>query len=298
MLYEGVEVTIDPGTETVREKADKAIAKALQEQDHDDPSQIKLNQSDLQETGTFVSRPLKTPWFFARTYPKLFPPIYVDGKFVISCEWNGPRRFQSFDFSQFVEHLTWNGDPRFENHPTLKFLLNNLKSQEGLLNQAFFAVKAIPGVPNLTKDDLQEQIKNKKFSPDKELLYYAGNVPGNDAYWGARANEVHHYASFLGDRLNRRFNIFHTLSMAESHWYPLQQLLYQHYIHLEEHLRGLRPEEILTNAAVFQKAVQRNLNIVTHYFAARCEHWFFLLLEGCLDVEEYWLRFEFAKSRG
>ena len=88
---------------------------------------------------------------------------------------------------------------------------------------------------------------------------------------------------------------FHTLSMAELHWQPLEDVL-------AEYVRVTRGADagarVATDPAYKRKMLLECGHVVTQAFDARTVNWFATLAREQFQLDDVWWRYEFAKSRG
>ena len=117
---------------------------------------------------------LKTVGFFSMA----FPTIFING----SCDVTIPR-LHKIKFSDFVDHIYFQGDNRVSKHPTLKFVLLNMKLRLQALNQGSFVVAQQLNDAHLSIPDLREKLSNGDDSLPRKIINISANLPNTAPYW-------------------------------------------------------------------------------------------------------------------
>ena len=144
-----------------------------------------------------------------------------------------------------------------------------------------------------TMDDLKERLSEGDTKFLDQMLYYTQKVKGSDAYWRAKRAELYSWINHHIDSGHGAPNLFITLSCAEYFWPDIKRLL-------EERIYIATGEDVdldLDHTAKV-KAVNEYSIVIQEYFHKRVEHFMESVGKELLGIKHYWLRYEFAKSRG
>ena len=148
------------------------------------------------------------------------------------------------------------------------------------------------GDDQLSVSSLKEQIQNGDTSFGEKLLYFGSNLRGTSQYWGQRLKELRSLIQFKINEGQGLPSFFATGSCAEFYFKPLKRLL-------EIYIKDCTGSEIdLENKSNMFRALQENTHIVADYFDKRTYNYFQEILKPVFNVDTFWYRQEFAKSRG
>ena len=222
--------------------------------------------------------------FFTMAFPALFPYGYAD---LFS---NRPRTCSSM--SDWADHLLWYKDGRFAHHQYFKFVVHNMIMRKRAAENAKFIVNQKLGDSHLTVADLKEQLKSGNQSIGKKIFYFGTSLRGTTQYWAQRGRELRALIQYKINQGDGLPSYFCTASCAEFHFKPLHRLLSM-YI---EATTG-KPVDLSDRNQLFQ-ALQHNTHIVAKYFDLRTQSYFKEVMSPVFNVNAYWYRQEFAKSRG
>ena len=250
----------------------------------------------------------KTPYAWARAFPTVFIPSYVEfnGKYqwMIFNDITGfpyPRE-KAASINKWYEHLMWRSDGIPASHPTFSIVLYNHKIKSSLQKQGQYVVNISSVDPSVTVNDIKQAkdsdaLKKQSAALFKQAHLHASNVPGTNSYWRGTRFEFK-AANFYNSYINKReISLFHTGSLAEFHEHPLRYLLHNYTAKLNGLPDGYS-DAILSNDDTFIDAVQKYKTVVTHYLAAKMEIWMGHFMKPVYEVDGGQLVFEFAKSRG
>jgi hypothetical protein len=266
----------------------------------DDKAQMQ--QKEALPTGSFESMQ-QTEYAWALAFPNLFPPTYVNDKWVMLGDLKGPPfsgfRDRKVPVAEWAKWMMWTSNGRVAKHPFFALvLLNSELTRTSLQSQgrATLARNAIPG--DMTIEAFREQWKTKKGKQSirNALNYGAGNVHGTSQYWG-NANRQLKATALYHEYVNQlQMRYFHTQSNAEFHDPFLCLLLYRYVRQIESEEEGT--VEILEDDAAFHKAVGDYKNAVTHFFSFKKESWLPTVLHIVFYIDHYSDVNEFAKGWG
>ena len=144
----------------------------------------------------------------------------------------------------------------------------------------------------MTVEDLREHLSSGNEGVIKKILYLSATLRGTQQYWGQRARDLRsliQYKIHEGDGLPSYFT---TGSCSEFYMKPLKRLIQNFKM-----LSNGQPINLDHKATMF-KAIQENSHLVGKYFDMRTQSYFDHVMKRLFNVNCYWYRQEFAKSRG
>ena len=222
--------------------------------------------------------------FFTLAFPALFPYGSAD---LFS---NRPRTCSSM--SDWADHLLWYKDGRLAHHQYFKFVVHNMIMRKRAAESGRFIVNQKLGDSHLSVADLKEQLQKGNESLGKKILYFGASLRGTSQYWSQRGRELRALIQYKINEGDGLPSYFSTGSCAEFHFKPLHRLLSLY----SEAATG-KAVDLSDRSALFD-CLQQNTHIVAHYFDIRTQSYFKDVLAPVFDVNAYWYRQEFAKSRG
>ena len=125
------------------------------------------------------------------------------------------------------------------------------------------------------------------------MVYYTKKVRGSDAYWHLKRAELYTWINHHIDEQHGAPNLFITLSCAEYFWPDIKRLLEDRILVAEN-----REVDLDSNHTAKVKAVNDYSIVVQQYFHKRVEKFLNTVGKELFGIRHYWLRYEFAKSRG
>jgi hypothetical protein len=266
----------------------------------------------IAQQGQFVSWK-ETPLFFCRAFPHLFICRRVqlpDGTWIKDSPADfrriAPRQYNP-SFPEWCTHLLA-GQARYSADPILTFVLLSKKNSEMGLSNTSFAIKQMPNEAQMDKDQLValfEESHNKIDKMASQMTAFTKCIPGSPAYWWEKRREVQamiDHKMKVDDELPIAFT---TGSMAEYHWRELHRILQEVLKLWGKHDEAAVFEQskngekcLAADASKMHNILNKYAVILNKYFVLRTKAWFELVLRNGLGVDNFWLRFEFAKSRG
>jgi hypothetical protein len=288
-----------------------------------------FNQSDPQSTDGFVNMS-QTRYSWARAFPTIFIPEYLPfpnvsattaddplyvWKWVIRHDISGwiQTRDKLPKMDRWYRHLMWRYDGAPAAHPTFSLALFNHKCMQSLQRQGQFVVNTSDIDPNSTIEEIFSNTDDdrRKAAVDKVVNRahcHSGNIAGTPRYWRNTFFEFEAVTQYHSHVLHREPSFFITNSLADHHEFSLRMML-NNYVkklksnacyHQGEHIYEEPEDEddILNNDAIFSKHSHTYKNVVTHYFAAKVELWYTLVLQPLLGIDICTLVHEFQSSRG
>ena len=225
-----------------------------------------------------------TAYFFTLAFPCLFP--YGEGDYHI----NRSRTCESM--KDWAQHLLWYKDGRFAHHPYFKFVVHNMISRSDAIKRSMFIVQQQLGDGHLTVADLKLKLQEGDESFIKKILYFGASLRGTSQYWSQKSKELRSLIQFKINEGSGLPSFFATASCAEFHFKPLRRLLANYALETSGEV-----VDFTSHSNLFQ-SLQKNTHVVSQYFDLRTSDYFQEVMEPVFNVNAYWYRMEFAKSRG
>ena len=261
---------------------------------------VREKYVDMQKTpyalGQFV------PWIFL---PDRSSPVPGEGGLceVFSCYTIKSNRGKQPTYAQFVDWVFSAGNGAVAKHPTLRFVLLNILRRSQAMGQARHSLKTGADSRSMSVAELQAQIERGDLSLFHKIQTHVAGVKGTPEYWSKQRAAASSFVRELYYNEQNTAYAFHTGSCAEYHTRSLHRLL-QRVCTLEARSPAEKraAEILLGDSPEATKALHAALNthahIVTTWFTMRTELWFNIVLREGLGITDYWVRYEFAKSRG
>jgi hypothetical protein len=140
--------------------------------------------------------------------------------------------------------------------------------------------------------ELKERIANNDPSILKSCIAYAGNVSGTDPYWYERKKDLQALVKFKAWKKDGLPTFFLTGSCAEFHWTPLIKLL-------QSQLQQNGDDtDIVNDLVARRRVVKQYSNVVCTFFHLKTEAFIEEVLKPVYGMADYYIRFEYAASRG
>ena len=234
---------------------------------------------DWPSTEGNIVNEFKTDGLATMAFPTLFP--YGKGDPTSRARQHGITLTESFKhLMKFAERLA-NGkfEWRFASHPRFPYWALNMKQRHQLLSQANIYLCQHPADANMTMEELKEMVNSMSANQMvNRLQRYASKVQGTNQYWYQRLQEL----LSLIDEQKGCPTFFFTFSAADSHWPDLQRLLQNN----EDATRTERAQAVIDNP-----------HLTDWFFKQRLEEFIKHWLNGAMDAEWFWYRFEY-QARG
>lgn len=145
-------------------------------------------------------------------------------------------------------------------------------------------------IPSL--DDLKQKIEGGTTKFIQKMQYFSSTVPGSDAYWRGKRSELLSWIQHHIEVGNGAPSLFITLSCAEYHWKDIEDLLIQ-----RRQIAGEDNCSSMTKSERIQ-ACNDYAIVIQEYFQFRVQEFMDTIGKEVFGIHHYWLRYEFAKSRG
>ena len=238
----------------------------------------EVDPLDWPSTEGNVVNEFKTDGLATMAFPTLFP--YGKGDPTNRARQHGITLTEAFKhLIKFAEKLK-NGkfEWRFASHPRFPYWALNMKQRHQLLSQANIYLRQHPADANMTMEELKEMVNSMSANQMvNRLQRYVSKVQGTNQYWYQRLQEL---LALIEQKGCPTF--FFTFSAADSHWPDLQRLL-------QNNDGATRTERA--------QAVIDNPHLTDWFFMQRLEEFIRHWLNGVMDAEWFWYRFEY-QARG
>ncbi|CAB4032530.1 ATP-dependent DNA helicase PIF1 [Paramuricea clavata] len=220
----------------------------------------------------------KTDGLATMAFPTLFP--YGKGDPKNRARQHGITLTEAFKhLMKFAERLAdgkfeW----RFASHPRFPYWALNMKQRHQRLSQANVYLRQHPADANMTMEKLKQMVNSMSANQMMNRLQrYVSKVQGTNQYWYQRLQEL---LALIEQKGCPTF--FFTFSAADMHWPDLQRLLQND----EGASRSERAQAVIDNP-----------HLTDWFFMQRLQEFVRHWLNGILDAEWHWYRFEY-QARG
>ncbi|XP_066920336.1 uncharacterized protein [Clytia hemisphaerica] len=232
---------------------------------------------------------LSTDGFFTMCYPHIF----VNG----TCDYT-IKAARTLKYEDWVQHICYCNDNRVPAHRFLKFHLMNISMRKKALDQGSFCVNQQINEKHITRDELLEQLENQDEAIPRKFLSFSANLIDTAPYWRERKHELDSFCFFMLKEHQVYPTYFDTSSCAEHHWIPLHNILIKYLSQITGDLEADLQVKFKSDSKFRHQVLLQNQHIVTSYFDARHHNYINTVLKELFQYEEFWSRYEFAKSRG
>lgn len=221
---------------------------------------------------------------FAMAFPWLFPggvgdfQDFRDQK-VTAGEW--ARRMIMYEDARFLR------DKAFCFF-ALNYVVRRRNQSEGNFFVNTFATNGKSDLP-----DLQKEIEEGNLSFINQISYFSNTVQGSNAYWRDKRSQLYSWISHHVEKKNGAPNFFITLSCAEYFWPDIFRLVEERI----EIATGEKKKLKVGDAGIIQ-CMNEYSSVVQEYFQQRAEEWLDSVGKDVFGIDHYWMRYEFAPSRG
>ena len=145
---------------------------------------------------------------------------------------------------------------------------------------------------HLTVEDLKKQLQNGDKSFGGKILSLSSSLHDTSQYWAQRGRGLRALVQYKINQGEGLPSYFSTGSCAEFYFKPLHRLL-------SMYVKATTGKIVdISNKSLLFDVLQQNTHIVAHYFDLRTQSYFHEVMAPVFNVNTYWYRQEFAKSRG
>jgi hypothetical protein len=202
----------------------------------------------------------------------------------------GQFREKKLNVSDWTRNMLYYRDGRFAKDRIWCFFALDFATRKKNQMQGGFFVDGFfkEGPKNL--DQLKAEIENGNTAWIDHLCYYSSQVAGSPGYWRAKRAEVYTWINHHIEAEHGPPNFFITLSCAEYLWQDIRRLISDRFT-----AAGLDAPDLETS---FVQLVNDYTLIVQEYFQEQVKIWLSTIGAKVFHIKYYWLRYEFAPSRG
>lgn len=232
-----------------------------------------------------------TERLFADTYPWLFPGGVGD----ISAK----NTSSSEDLASWSKILMRWKDGRFMRDDFFSFHIHNFITRRNNNSFSLKFRKHILSAPDITVEEIKNQIRNNDFSFIDKLIHFGGTkVKGSDGFWRNRKYELESWVTEMITSGNGPPTLFLTMSCAEYWWDDLALLLIERLKHSEDAEKAQKLKDDMKNIKLRAFFIDKYTAIVQEYFQMKVDNWMETVGKNVFGITAYYSRFEFAKGRG
>ena len=242
---------------------------------------VVLNWPSIGETAV---NELGNNKIFTLAYPWLFPGGVGDFR---------DFRKRNINPGYWAKRLIQYEDARFAVDKFFCFYALNYTTRRRNHDRGNFFLNKFASGCNEDIDSLREAIANGKSNFINEISYFCKEIPGSDGYWRFKRDELHTWINHHVERGNGMPSFFITLSCADYYWADIIRLVKErHFIATGETLdfSGHKSGKV--------KIINDHAGVVQEYFQKRVINWLETVGKVVFDITHYWIRYEFAPSRG
>ena len=221
---------------------------------------------------------LAFPWLFPGGYGGLFgpqPTNLTPRQWLENCSYYEDGRFI---MDKAFAYYALNFVNRHSNAKQGKYFINNHDKQFDDL------------------ESLQKAVEKGDTSWISKLIYFSAQIKGSVPYWRDQRGRIHTWINHHIAAGNGPPTLFITLSCAEYFWKDIERLLKERF-KFKNVTSPLDVKEGQEKVATV-KNVNNMTIIVQEYFQRRVENWLKYIGKPIFKINEHWLRYEFAPSRG
>jgi len=218
---------------------------------------------------------------FAQAFPWLFPGGIGDVK-------DHPG-----SISDWGKQLLYYEDGRFAADKIFSFFaMNYIVRHRNSSSGRFFIENFQKNRPE-TLQELQDSIRAGDTSFVNSLTYYNKRVKGSNPYWIGKRSELYTWINHHVEAQNGAPTFFITLSCAEYFWKDVIELLKDRLEHA-----GIDVSDCYVGSSKMSSIINDYAIVIQEYFQKRVETWLDTVGKDIFDIENYWVRYEFAPGRG
>ena len=169
------------------------------------------------------------------------------------------------------------------------YVSNYLTCCRNQMSGAFFVKTFFADGPK-TLSDRKQKLSQGDTEWIDQISYFTKTVVGSSSFWRQKKKEVYSWINYHLHKGNGRPTFFITLSCTEYQWKDIQSLIQE-----RMELAGKDPSLFLQNVV---KYTNEYSIVVQEYFQQRVDIWLQTVGRKVFHIKHYWIRFEFAPSRG
>lgn len=267
--------TVSPDDRYIHNEILQCVTERQQKSPGAKPASVRWPNS-----GPVPINEFSTERLFARAYPWLFPGGIGDVK-----DFPGTPK-------QWGKNLLYYQDGRFTKDKFFCFFsLNYITRQRNASSGNWFINEFSKGGPT-NLDELKQALATD-MSFVHRLNYFNRNIKGSSPFWFGKRQELYTWINHHVEVGNGAPNFFITLSCCEHYWHDIILLLKE-----RMELAGDDSSHCYVGSPKLSQILNDYAIVIQEYFQRRVECWLEIVGKKVLDIEHYWIRFEFAPGRG
>ena len=227
---------------------------------------------------------LSSETVFTLAFPWLFPGGVGDLK---------DARIRKLTPQEWAKRMMMYSDGRFATDRVFCFYLLNYVTRRRNMNSGNFFINKFSKDESCDLETLCQAIADGDNTFINDITYFSREIRGSDGYWRAKKDQLNTWISHHVEMDNGLPNFFITLSCAEYMWKDIRQLVEER-IFIATGSRFKFPDG--------KKGRVQMINdyalVVQEYFQIRVKEWLRLIGKDLFGIKHYWVRYEFAPSRG
>ena len=269
----------------VPSEEDKEVANALQQASKKRKASgddFRLKWPDISKNP--ISEYNTNTKIFACAFPWLFPS--GEGDFL-------DFREEKISVGDWARNLIMYEDSHFVKDKMFSFFVLNYVTRRRNQSSGNFFVKKFSQNGNDDIRSLQKSVRKGDMKFVNEIMYFAKQVLGSDAYWRHKRNELYSWINHHVEMENGPPSYFLTLSCTEYYWPDILRLV-------EERIKieTGKCHQLVCNCSNIVQVMNNYSSVVQEYFQRRTELWLETVGRDVFGIAHYWMRYEFAPSRG
>jgi len=221
---------------------------------------------------------------FCMAFPDLFPGGIAD---------INDQRDKKVSVSEWAAHLMRYFDGRFSTHQMFPFYVFNYITRHRNRETSNYFLDEMVGDNVESVEDVKKLIEKGDKSILSKISYISQNIMGNDGYYRKKKLELNAWIRSKIDCGQGPPNFFITLSCAEYYWPDLIRVVNERIKLCTGTMGTLSPDKPGLVAAM-----NAHSGVVQEFFQIRVKEWLETVGRRIFNIGHYWVRYEFAPSRG
>ena len=219
---------------------------------------------------------------FTKAFPWLFPGGRGDFH---------QFRNKKLTISQWVKNLVLYEDGRFAKDKMWGFYVLNYATRKRNQTSGGYFVEGFFKEGPKSLEDLKASIQDGDTTWIDKICYYSKLVVGSPGYWRSKRAELYSWIQHHVEAGHGPPTFFMTFSCAEYKWPDIKRLIIDRFRCANLPVPDLEKMSLV-------RLVNNYTIIVQEYFQQRIQLWLDTVGSKVFLIKYYWLRFEFAPSRG
>ena len=218
---------------------------------------------------------------FTKTFPWLFPGGLGD---------YSQFREKKTTVNEWARNLLYYKDGRFAKDKIWCFFTLDFVTRKKNQTSGGFFIHGFSQDGPKSLQELKEEIANGNTCWIERLCYYSQRVTGSPGYWRSKRAEVYSWINHHIEAGHGPPTFFITLSCAEYMWPDIKRLLQNRF--------DVGEMDDVDLDKSFVQIVNDYTLVVQEYFQECMKIWLETIGAKVFHIKYYWLRYEFAPSRG